>query len=593
MFLSLWILLTYQGLHMETAAKSPEISFDLTMPRATNHYFDITMTISRYSKEYVDIVLPVWAPGSYKVRDFSRNIEQLSAMTLDGKPLRAEKTEKNIWRIYTNKVPDFKIMYDYYAFELSVRTSYLDTDHGYLNGSNLFFYVDGQKEVPYRLRIHLPDRWKNVSTGLPVEAAKKFAYIASTYDELADCPVEMGNHDIISFDVKGIPHEMAIYGFGQYNRTTLTEDVTKVIEQTAEIVGEIPYKKYVFIIHMLPNQGGGLEHMNSTTLGVDTWFFQDPEKYLNFLTLVAHEYFHLWNVKRLRPVALGPFDYTKENYTSLLWVSEGFTSYFDEQIVMRAGFMKPEKYLNRLESSLQNYLKVPGRLVQPLDASSFDTWIKFYITDENSQNATVSYYNKGSVVALLLDLEIMSRTDGKKRLDDVMRWLWTNTYKKNRGYTMEDLVRGCEEVAGGSWTSFFDQLVFSTAEIDFEKYLRHVGLTLISQASSQITLGIDMDNSSRENVMVRSVVRDGPAYQAGVSAGDEILAINGIRVSARTLNQRLQTYQAGDAVSLSISRNLKLFDLECVLTRDRPTYNLKSVDSPSDTQKRLHAAWTQ
>ena len=330
------------------------VNYELSMPKPQNHYYHIKMELNDFNQKELNISLPVWAPGSYLVREFSKNINLVKAFDEKGNPLEIKKTRKNSWSIKKGNKQNVVIKYEVYAFELSVRTSFLDLTHGFVSGSGVFMFVEDYLNISGSLKVLPYEGFTKVSTALP-KAKEKFTYNYSDYDQLVDCPIEIGNQIVFEFNAAGVKHTVAIYGDGNYVIEDLRNDMTKIIEEETKVFGQNPNKEYLFIIHNVVNGQGGLEHKNSTTLSVNRWTYSGSN-YVKFLSLVAHEYFHLWNVKRIRPIELGPFDYNQENYTDLLWVMEGFTSYYDELILLRSGYYSQHQMLGKIESAI-NYVE--------------------------------------------------------------------------------------------------------------------------------------------------------------------------------------------------------------------------------------------
>ncbi|HYH55287.1 MAG TPA: peptidase M61, partial [Anseongella sp.] len=321
--------------------------------------------------------------------------------------------------------------------------------------------------------------WKKVSTGLEADPGNPFRLSSPSYDILADSPIEIGNQDIISFTAAGIPHEIAVYGGGNYDREKLADDFTRIIEELTAVFGENPCERYVFIVHFLPSGGGGLEHLNSTTLQFPRQALESEKGWTSFMSLAAHEYFHLWNVKRLRPIALGPFDYDRENYTHMLWVAEGFTAYYDNWIVRRTGFFSPEEYLQEVTGLIGTVENTPGNKVQAVTEASFDAWIKYYRPNENSYNTTISYYSKGAILGLMIDMAIRRHSGGKQSIDDLMSYLYRRFYKEmERGYKDEEFREAVEKFAG-PMGDFFEKYVQGTDPIPYNDFFETVGLKLV------------------------------------------------------------------------------------------------------------------
>jgi predicted metalloprotease with PDZ domain len=531
---------------------SANISYEVSMPEPHTHYFQVKMSVSDYDKAYFDIQMPTWSPGSYLIREFSKNVEDLNA-SFNKKLLKAEQINKNTWRIHSEKANTVDIYYKVYAFELSVRTSFVDASHAYFNGTSLFMFIDDLKNTPHNVTIIPFKDWKKVSTSLPVMAingkSKGHQYQAPNYDILVDCPVEIGNQETFDFISAGVTHHVAMYGKGNYDVEKLKVDMAKVTQACTDVFGENPNKEYTFIIHNLTNGSGGLEHLNSTTLEVNRWTYGE-DQYKGFLSLVAHEYFHLWNVKRIRPIELGPFDYNNENYTSLLWVMEGFTSYYDELLLYRAGIYKEEEIIRKFTGSINSIENQPGNKVQPVADASFNAWIKAYRPNENSYNTTISYYTKGSVIANMLDLSIINATKGKKNLDNVMQYLYNEYYKKQkRGFTNIEMQKALETVSGLKLTDFFEKYINGTQTFDYNLIFGYAGLAVETVSNNSASLGVGTSGNR-----ITRVNKGSSAYEGGLSVDDEILAINGYRVNG-DINEFVADKKVGDELSILISRD--------------------------------------
>lgn len=567
------------------------LRYTLSMPEPHTHYFKVEAELTGAKKKYIDFTMPVWTPGSYLVREFAKNVEGFAATGKNGKALRAEKIDKNTWRVYTEKADVVKVTYDVYAFEMSVRTSFLDASHGYVNGTSVFMYPEGYQNTAGTLTVKPYDGWNKVSTGL--KSNGRFTYTFPNYDILADSPLEIGNHEVYTFTAAGVPHEVAMYGEGNYNPTQLVQDMKKVVEESVKIMGDLPLDRYVFIVHNLQRGGGGLEHLNSTTLQTSRWNYGTEAGYNGFLSLVAHEYFHLWNVKRLRPQPLGPFDYNQENYTSLLWVSEGITSYYDDLIVQRAGFTSPQKYLDIVGGTIGAVENTPGNKVQTVAEASYDAWIKYYRRNENSSNAEVSYYTKGGVMGHLLNMEIMKNTAGEKSLDDVMRYMYNRYYKElNRGYTEKEFKDALEQIAGTNMDDFFANYINGTQTPDYNKYFEAAGLKLvnINQNNQNASWGAATSVTDGK-VMVRSVSRGTSAYAAGINVNDEIIAVDGYRVGD-DVTQFVSGRTVGDVLEVLIARDGKLMLLEVPMQKDdNVRYRIEQLPNPTNEQKQILAKW--
>ena len=545
------------------------IHYSLSMPKPQTHYFNVTVELTNFKDSEITMVLPVWAPGSYLVREFAQNINLVKATNEKNEDLPVHKTSKNEWNISRNNSSKVIVKYEYYAFELSVRTSFLDLSHGYLNGTNVFMYPKNYLNLSGRLTIYPHASFSKVTTALPkfaesVSSDGLFEFRFSNYDELGDCPIEIGNHEEFSFEAAGVNHHVAMYGIGNYNIPKLIEDMSRIIESATAVYGENPNKDYWFIIHNTTAGGGGLEHTNSTTLNVNRWSY-DGNDYLGFLSLVAHEYFHLWNVKRIRPDVLWPYDYTKESYTDLLWVMEGFTSYYDELLLRRAGYYSENEYLTKVQSTLNYVESGIGNKVQPVAHASFDAWIKAYRPNENSSNTTVSYYPKGHLLALVLDAMIIKANNGKKSLDDFMKLVYTKYYKAlGRGISSNELRMELEKLTKSSLTKFYDKHINGVETIDYVGILKEIGVFVQMDQGEQIIFGISAQDEGGR-LIIQRISAGSSAEQCGLSVNDEIISFNGFRVNKTTFMQYTNGLNVGDEFNLIVNRDNQLMSIDCAM----------------------------
>lgn len=577
---------------MSTAsAADPKLSYQLSFDNAPQHYVDVKMDVSNWTGKDLIVKMPVWAPGSYLVREFSRNVEQFEA-TANGQPLSVQKISKNTWKINTNKVSNISVSYKVYAFELTVRTSFIDAAHGYLNGTSIFMYVDGKKSLPSTIKITPYKSWKEISTGLEKVNGDKWTLASPNYDILADSPIEIGNQEIIAFEAAGVPHEVALYGGGNYDKERLKADMKRICEEAYNVFDTHPCKHYTFIVHCMPSGGGGLEHLNSTTVQASKFSFNNETSYKGFLSLIAHEYFHLWNVKRLRPEALGPFDYDNENYTTMLWFSEGFTAYYDNLLTRRAGFYTPEAYLDVISADINKVSNQPGNYVLPVAEASFDAWIKLYRPSENSANSTISYYDKGSLLAMMLDMEILKSSKGTKDLDDLMKYLYNEYYLgKNRGFTDSEFKSAVEKIVDKNMDAFWAKYVNGTQAIPYNDYFAAVGLKLVDQneGRKEVFFGANtkVDNGK---IIVSSVVKGSAAYEAGINVNDEIIAFDNYRVD--DLAKWVGYKKVGDKVTVLVSREGALQAIPVTFKANTNVrYRFEAIKSVTADQARAYNYW--
>ncbi|RZK73177.1 MAG: M61 family peptidase, partial [Pedobacter sp.] len=481
---------------------------------------------------------------------------------------------------------NIKVKYRVYAFEISVRTSFIDESHAFLSSTGVFMYPDGELKSPSTVKIVPFNTWNKVSTGLEPVAGQPFTYTAEDFDILFDSPIEVGNQDVFEFNAAGVKHEVAMYGGGNYDKEKLKVDMAKVVEAATAIYGENPNKHYTFIVHNYAVGGGGLEHLNSTVLGASRNGYAAEKTYKGFLELVAHEYYHLWNVKRLRPIALGPFDYDNENYTTNLWVAEGFTSYYENKIMVRAGFRTPLEIAQTLATGTGNVLNIPGAKVQSAAEASFDAWIKSYRPNENSNNTSISYYVKGEIIGLIMDLEIANTTNGTKSLDDVMSAMYNQYYKKlGRGYTDAEFKTMVEKISGKDFTEFWEKYVNGTGPIDYAKYFAYAGVTVKDENAGKSIPYLGVASKKVEGrIMVTAVSRNSAAWEGGLNVNDEILSINGVPVEAAIeLMPVVTTKNVGDALTVRFGRDGFLRELKLTLKANPNVKLVAALDSTAST----------
>lgn len=566
---------------------SPNIHYFVSMSAPESHLFEVTLNISNWQEKTLDLKMPVWTPGSYLIREYSRHLQNFTAN------LTWEKKAKNYWQIDTNNESNITIKYQIYANDLTVRTNHLDATHGYFNGAALFFYIPNYENLPFTITINPPQSYWQISTSLPKINSLENTFIADNFDTLVDSPFEIGTQKVYDFEVENKPHQWVIWGEGNIEIEKLIKDTQKIIKTEKKIFGDLPYNNYFFLLHLSASGFGGLEHKNCCVLNYPRFGFKKTEKYYRFLQLVAHEYFHLWNVKRIRPKALENFNYEEENYTTALWFSEGTTSYYDMIIPLRAGIYNHKTFFELLSKDISQYLNIPGRNIQPLSESSFDTWIKLYRRDAYSNNCQISYYLKGQLVTLLLDLLIRKNTDNQKSFDDVMTSMWLKFGKEEIGFSDEELKTEIEVIANTNLTEFFNRYLDTTATLPFDEYFEPFGLTLEAQIDANtppyLGLNIQRKNGSEEITFVDA---NSPAGKVGIEAGDELLAINGFRVNVDNLTDRLLDYQANDMIQLSYFHQEELKTVEIILATPQPSnYQVKILTNPTQKQQEMLKKW--
>jgi predicted metalloprotease with PDZ domain len=550
---------------MPAAALAEPIRYHVALADPVSHEIEVTMDVPALAdRREIDLVFPAWAPGSYLVRDFARHLYDLRFTDAAGQPIATTRLDKQRWRLVTGGRA-VRARYRVFAFEQSVRTSFFDDSHAFWNGTSLFFHIDGAQDRPHEVTVKAPRGWR-VATALP--AGKTGAYRAASYDELADSPFEVGTHAELAFRVRGTRFEVALYGRTNADRGRLVADLRRVVTATGALFGGFPFERYLFIVHALPARGGGLEHAASATLDIAGMSFEDERGYQAFAELAAHEFFHAWNVKRIHDRVLGPFDYARENYTRLLWFHEGFTEYMEGVILLQAGLLTAKRYLADLADEWGKYLARPGRNVTPLSELSFEAWIKLYKPADNHVNRTVSYYEKGKWAGLVLDLMIRQATGGRRGVPDLFRRLWRDFGRAGRGLGVEDVRAAAEAVAGRSLGAYFDRYIDGTEELPVPALLRRAGVEVARRppgrreddrtkgARQRAWTGLTFapERPGSERPVVRNVVPASPAWTAGLTYGDEVVAVNGQRVTAGTVTRRLADRPPGEEVEVTYFR---------------------------------------
>lgn len=568
-----------------------QLYYKVSLAAPQTRYITVELEVLNYKKTEARLKMPVWTPGSYMVREFSRNVESVVVSDRQGNQLDVYKDDKNTWVVRNGKVSDFIVTYRVYANEVSVRTTFIDNTAAFLSGTSLFMYVQGLEKQPGKVEVLLPNHWDKIATGLASipDEANRFHF--KDYDELADCPIQAGSFDTLSFKVMGVPHYVALVGNSNVDKQKLKADLEKLCLETASVIGKFDFKHYWFFVHNTDQGGGGLEHQNSTAVVMQRWSYNDKVKYENFLSLCVHEYFHAWNVKRIRPIELGPFDYDKEVYTRLLWVAEGITSYYDELIMVRAGFWSKEKMLQEIASKINYSENTPGAKVQSLAESSFDAWIKFYRPDENSINSSVSYYTKGALVAALLDLTIIQGSKGKYHLDDLLIYLYDEYYiKKQRGFTEKEFQQAAQFIAGVPLESFFKALVYGIQPVSYENYFAPFGVEFTKNLSKDMYLGANVGFENGKCV-IKNVHAGSNAFQIGLTAKDVIVSINGQKPS-EPFTAFLNRFEPQKNVDIWIERGSQTLSFTTTLVQNPlPSFKLQLKKDLTPTELKNLNFW--
>jgi predicted metalloprotease with PDZ domain len=577
--------------NMEGAAMKVGVRYWVDVEERAQHLLGVGAAVSdTRAGEKVRFRLPVWTPGSYLVREYSRLIQDEKAFDGQRQPLKVVQTDKRTWEV-TAGDSGVMLQYRVYCNELSVRTNHANSSHVFILPAATFCAVEGRESMAAEIDFCIPQSWRTFTS---LEAGpREGSFVARDFDELVDSPMELGPHAHLEFSAAGAPHTFAVWGNGDWDLARICGDTAQIVEEAARIFGgTVPYARYLFVLHSAAGARGGLEHLASCILGWSPTRFRALTDYEDFLRLVAHEFFHVWNIKRIRPKVLGPFDYGSENYTRTLWLHEGGTVYYDGIIPVRAGVVRVSTWLADLADSIKRMEQTPGRFHESAADASFNAWVKLYRPHEHSHNTTISYYNKGELICLCLDAEIRKQTGHASSLDAAMAHLYALTAPPKPGYDETALIGLLEEATGTSLRSFADRFVFGTEDPPLADALAFYGLEL-----TRITpepkpghprggwLGIQTQRT--DGLLQVSKVDEGsPAWTAGVGAGDAIVAINGRRVRMDELDARIRLFEPGEELVLTLFHLDELVERRVTLGERPPSdYKVAPVSAPTDAQQ--------
>lgn len=576
----------------------PSVNFVVQFDDRRHHVAAIQMWFPIVSSSH-QIAFPVWTPGSYMVREYTRNIETITASlhaermgpAISELPLR--RAGKNRWGLSGEVGQYVCVSYQLYCREMTVRTNWIESDYAFLTGAATFpFLVD--YEGGYQVQLELPEEWANIATSLQQLEVASYGntrnLVANDFDALVDSPVACGNFPIRQFEVGGKKHFFANLGADEFwDLDVAVEDTRTIVQAHQDFWQLTPYDAYWFI-NLVTEGRGGLEHDNSTVLMCSRSAMRSRESYVDWLSLVSHEFFHTWNIRRLRPKALKRYDYEQEQFLEELWIAEGITSYLDDLSVVRVELCSLDEYLKRLSSIVATVQQAPGRLVQNLKDSSWDAWAKLYRPDENSPNARVSYYSKGALVSWLLDVQIQIATRGMRSITDVMRSLWTRHL--DDGYTQSDFDAIVDEVANAEVREWLQLQLTSTDELDFSPALSWLGLAFAESETDTHDLapywGCEI---SKPGFKITRVLRDTPADRAGLNVDDEVVAVEGLRVQLENFDDRMKEYRAGEVLELLVSRRGQIREMQLTLEEQPRTWQLVLDDSASDEAVQRRQRW--
>lgn len=588
------------------------IEYRVNPARPGAHIFEVTCTVPEPDPQGQRFTLPAWIPGSYLIRDFAGNILTLQAFDSDGQPLSATKQNKQTWLCEPTDGA-LTLQYEVYAWDASVRTAYLDTTRGFFNGTSLFLCPVGLEDSDALVSLEAPNDpacigWQAATAMSPVsqDAVGFGTYRASNYEELIDHPVEMGPFTRISFSAGDTRHHLILAGVHNANRDRLASDLARLCNTHVALFGDPtpPMGSYHFLTRVTGNGFGGLEHRASSSLvcsrkSLPTASQGEPDDdYRTFLGLCSHEYFHVWNVKRIRPAAFHHADLSREAYTEDLWAYEGITAYYDELMLVRSGLVNPRQYMNHLSKSATRLWQTPARHKQSLAQSSYDAWIKFYKQGDDAPNTVVSYYNKGSLVALCLDLKLRLETDGKVSLDHVMRAMWNEFGREEKPVPDRQIEQVAERVSGLKLGAFFDSMIRGVEDPPLADLLSQFGVACSLQSARDtdatkpgLYLGIMLRPGQRSPVITH-VLDGGPAQKAGLAAGDEVLAVNGLRVEGDNMDTHLRGAPTGKVMDIHVFRRDELMQFKLVPgPAPRDTWAMSLIEDAPEASRKRRAAW--
>ncbi len=570
------------------------LSYRLRIVDLAARHLEVALTLEAPLPEKVRLWMPAWVPGSYLIREYAGHVIRLEAFG-DDQPVATVKCDKLSWEIDCGSVSSLRVVYRLYAPERSVRTNDINENHAFINPAGTFVAIEGFEDQPHRVSVETPEGW---TAHCALSRDDSGAFLADDYDMLVDSPMELGPQAAHRFKAGGVDHELVIDGGGNFDLPRMLKDFAAIIEEEASLFGGLPpeMKRYLFILLLTEDGMGGLEHSFSSALAWPRTGFRPEIEYHRFLTLVAHEYFHIWNVKRIRPEVLLRYQYTREVYTRLLWAFEGVTNYYDELFPLRAGVYPISRYLEFTADNIRGEWTRPGDRVQSISDSSFDTWIKLYRNSPDGTNSQSNYYQRGMLVAMLLDLEIRRRTSDEKSLDDVLRYLWTEFYPNGKGVPEGGYGEVIRSATGVEVDELLRRWVDGTEKLEYDEALAYVGLRIRKKPRKEdeptpAWLGATTARKDGRWVLTNVIV-DGSAHRGGLMTGDEIVALNGLK-PLDDFDKQLKLFRDGETVSWAVYREGRLVQGELTFLPDPcPPLEIVALDEVTEAQKKSFQSWT-
>jgi predicted metalloprotease with PDZ domain len=590
------------------ASGTAPVNYELKFERPNSHLLDVTIHADALSGATVDFAIPDWAPGSYYIENYGANVQRFRAHSAAGQELTWRKTDSQTWRIDLSGAKSVTVEYQVYANTLQNNIAQYNERHAFIGGPSVWMYLVGGKDRPAALSIAVPSGWR-VATGMEHTSATTFESV--NYDTFADCPLEISDFAEKDFEVLGTKYHVIVHDvMSQKDFAKFVDDLQKVVAQEVPIFQPVagtsglaaPFKEYYFIFHVWPKTGGGLEHLNSTQINFAAdWDAADPmpgyvNRYDAKLFVSAHEFFHAWNVKRLRPLPLGPFDYSQMVHTPSLWISEGLTSYYGALALEHAGLITPEQYLDTISQLITKFEAYPGRSERSIEDTSWDTWFprdSVIHQDNNLLNTWYSYYDGGQIMGHILDFAIRHDTDNQKSLDDCMRLLYSRHALPKPGFEPDEAVKAASEVAGTDVGGIFRQYISGKEPIPYEQYFAYAGITVEKKLdANKPWIGADAIKSDDGRAKVRNIIPGSPAEAAGLDRDDVIYAVDGRAVDSDSFAKEIAAHKPGDTVRVTILRLGEFKDFSVALKANPyPTYTLKPMEHPTDQQKAIYNSW--
>ncbi|MBO7925083.1 M61 family metallopeptidase [Pseudoalteromonas sp. K222D] len=564
-----------------------DVNYSLNISQPQHHLGNVTVEFPKTAQAHLDIKLPAWRTGRYEILNLANGVRYFDAKDSTGNPLKWEKIDHSTWRVHLNKPTKVNLAYQVYANELGKRARHIDDSHAFIDASGFFMFSDSFRQEPVTVNLEVPKQWRSVS-GMKNNKGKN-TFKAADYDVLVDSPIETGINQLHTFKVDGREYDLVIWGDGNYDVELMLTDLKKLVATGNVIWDDYPYERYVFMVHATSGAGGATEHLNSTIIQRPRDRFAKREDYLAFISTAAHEFIHTWNVKAYRPAGLTPYDYTNMNYSKLLWIAEGSTSYFEDHLLVRSGIQSTDEFFNLLSKTINRHLQTPGREVQSASETSFDKWINQ--GGDHARNYSTNIYSEGSLLSLALDIDLLEKSQGKISYRDVHKALYKQ-HKLPAGFTSLDVLNILKDLTGRDYNTWWQTNVDSPVSLNFDELLNKVGLTFERPEKAKALASIDAVAKNTGQLLTLShVKRGGSAWQAGLTTDDKIVAINKHHVG-KDLTSSLEMYKAGDKITIDYIRRDALASTSLVLSEDfdKPKKVIANKQASSE-QKALFKAW--